>query len=385
MARTDVSLLSMAKAALENGSSIDDDDDAIDQNTVVDNDVQDEEEVVQPVKQAQTATPQKTTVVRDFLKSKFNADLSDEISDEDLAPRLADVLVQHRQMQDELESLRQYASASQRQQQAQPEPKKSESPAKPKWESLNYDADWEKAAEFDSDTRQWLPKPKFGAWGIEAANNLNNYTRTQTDRARRLTANPFEVVRESGLDDYLEGFRQQIIDEFRGQQEQTMRQYAGATQLDKDRSEMEQFFISNKSEYFKTDKDGNVLTDLNGNAVLTKRGEVYRGAVMEARDELGISDPKSVHRYALRLAGTVQTQAAPVAEPAKKTAKERNSDQKKKFLERGKDATTRLANRTGSVQSARERGEAQNPGLSFREMVLQDPENEDVLGSDFQG
>jgi hypothetical protein len=395
----EIDLVSMAKKALEASASAADDDD-------LDEDVEEvetgdaepeggdeEEDVEEPAPAAKKQAKEKqeevkSTFLRDYLKSQLKIDISDDLTDEDIAPQLIGLAGENRKLQEEANYYKQLASkqsqeAPERKTAApQPEEKKS------KWSSMDYDPDWEKAAEFDPETRQWVAKSKFGTWGVEAAGKLNEYTRHQTDRARRLTTDPFGAVREAGLDEYLSKYREDLLKEVREQQQAALREWSGATQFDKERESMEKFFVDNRKDYFKTDADGEVLTDMNGDAVLTDRGKSYRAAVIEAREELGITHPRKVHQYALKVSAAAYpvTKTAPTNGEQKKTATERNKEQKKKFLERGRTkSTTRLAGRDGSVRSARERGDAQNRGLSFREMVLQDPDNAEVLGSDFQG
>lgn len=388
-------LISMARKALEASSAAADDDDEdveepevevagdeVDEEPVeVD---EDEEPARKPAKKS-SPEPTKSTFVRDYLRDKLSVDLSEDLTDEDIAPQFVETLSENKRLQDELAYLRQQVKESSHKTAKEPEQAERPTEKPRKWTSVEYDPDWERAADYDAETRQWVPKSKFGTWGVEAAGKLNEYARAQTERARKLTADPFAAVREAGLDEYLEEYRQKIIEEVKQQQEAALREWTGASVFDKERESIERFFEEHGADYFRVDKTGAVLRDVNGSPLLTKRGEAYRAAVTEARDELGITDIRKAHNYALKVSSAAVPSAKKADEPAK-TPTERNKEQKRKFLERGRTSkTTRLASREGSVLSAKKRGEAQNQGLSFRDMVLQDPDNAEVLGAEFQG
>lgn len=392
----DIDLVSLARKALE-GSQTDDGVDVTDDAGEQVGEQEDSQAAGSPAGEPTKTAESAAGGLRDFLKNEFQYDLGDDVADKDLYPQVGNLIRERQKLVEEMDALRRTAAElqemSQRPVTAELKTKAEEAgdvKGGKGWRPLDYDPEWERAAEFDPETRQWIGKAKYTAWGAEAARQLNDYYRQQTERARRLTSDPLTVVREAGLDDYLAGLKTELKAEIEAAKKAASEEFQRSSTQTRVTGELDQFFETHKAEYFKLDSKGNVLKDpMSGRYATTQKGDSYIAAAEEARRDFGIEDPMAVHRYALRVTGAPTAKgSAPPAPPAsepKKPAKEKNVEQKKKFLERGAMPAQRPGNRDGSLESARERGEPQNDRLSFADMVLTDPDNAELLGRSYRG
>ena len=325
------------------------------------------------------------TALRDLLKTTYNLDLGDDLTDEDLAPRIGKILGENQSLQKALadsktendlreKQLSEYLEAQEDFQQFRQAKQKEaatsqEAQQKPQWKALDYDPEWEIAAEFDKDTRRWVPKRKFGAYGFEAAEHLNSYAREQAERARRLTSDPWSLVREAGAEAELQKMRTEFEDRLKKTREEVIAEFKSQQQTTKAADEVESWADTHASDLFEADGS------------LTVLGRIYRTAAEEAYKEYGIEDKSRLHKYALK----AYEAATKASEKPEKTTKDKGAEQKKKFLDGNHKGANRITNRDGTLATAKANGEAPNKFLDFRQMVLTDPDNSEYLGDLYKG
>lgn len=362
-----------------------------------------------PAVPAVPEAPAKSRVFAQYFQEHYGADLGG-VSDEELAPQIGQILEgnqileqrlaeRERQLNEFLASQSEFEEFRRSKAQANVASQEQKPPQEPKLKPLSYDPEWEHLATQDKDTGLWTPKTRYGMAAIEAAEKLNQYHRELADRGRRLMTDPLSLIQDAGLSLELERIRE----EYRTQLEalkkemteavnsvpQRLRQEAEQAQV---MTRMESWVQEREKDLFQCDAGGRPLMR-GGQMVLSDRGQVYQQAAKQAKDQFGLSDPHKIHAFAsqiyeARFANPVVAAAPqqPVAPPAPQpTASEINAEQKRKFLEKGQPPASVPTNRDGAHLAAAKDG---RPGMflhRFREQVLTDPDNAEVLGSNFKG
>lgn len=331
--------------------------------------------------------PAKSRVIAEYLKKQYEADLSDEISDEELAPQIGHILESHqileqrlaereRQLSEYLASRQEFDEFRASQAQARQLASQEQKPLEPKVKPLVYDRDWEHLATLDKDTGLWTPKAKFGLQGIEAAEKLNQYQREQADRARRLVSDPLSLIREAGLEQELKQLEERILKQIEEKVNSIptrLKQEASARQAE---GEVAQWIQSRERDLMVHDAMGRPVLRA-GQPALTEKGMTYQRAAVEAREVYGIQDARLVHRYAAERYERAFPEKAPepVAAPAPvvapaaptPTAQEKGEELKKKFLEKGRVTTSTPS---GATESGATPGKPFTP--RFRELVREE-------------
>lgn len=352
----------------------------------------------------------KSRVFANYFQQQYGADLGD-VSDEDLVPQIGQILESNQLLEQRIaereRQLGEYLAAQSefeefRRSKAQAQTVASQEvkpPQEPKLKPLQYDPEWEHLATQDKDTGLWTPKTRYGMAAVEAAERLNQYHRELSDRSRRLVTDPLSLIREAGLDIELESIRNEYrmaleaakkeLSESVQSIPQRLRQEAEQAQV---LSKMESWVQEREKDLFQVGVDGRPVVR-GGQMALTEKGRVYQQAAQQARDYFGITDPHKIHTYAsqqyeMRFTNPVVEAAPqpPVTPPAPQpTVQEINAEQKRKFLEKGHQPASVPTNRDGAHLAAAKDGRPGMPFHRFRDQVLSDPENAEVLGSNFKG
>lgn len=365
------------------------------------------------------AAPSKSTVVRDYLRTQFRYDLPDDLSDEDLAPQIGQILQQlgetRRQLDEEATRARHWEAqiAEMRSRQtATPAPAAPAAQAQPpvqqpaddnRWRELAFNPEWEFNTEWSSEENAWVPKGRYTS--PQAAIDRNAYDRAARERARALTENPWRAAWESGGRKEIERIQKEINERLDRMEQATVQKAVQHQAQVRELDEIDAYFRDNQRLFFICDDNGQALRDPATNSYLmSDYGKVYQGAAREAQDSYGISDRKKIHQYATsqlsiyhnwRQSQQPQQPAQPTpAQPATPppaapapdmTSAQVNEMQKQRFLDRAKPTVDLPSNPGGTIAEAARRGEPLNPRLSFREMAYQDPDNAEILGNRFEG
>lgn len=105
----------------------------------------------------------------------------------------------------ELERLAHYGRQYvQQQMQAAEQPKPAATPAaeKPKWQGPKAKEEWKAHIKWDGETGRYIPNGPYAS--LKAVEEANDYLAAKQQYARRMEEDPFGLVREAGLDEYLE-------------------------------------------------------------------------------------------------------------------------------------------------------------------------------------
>lgn len=234
----------------------------------------------------------------------------------------------------------------------------------PGWTPLEEDPEWDLVTEWDPETNRFIPKGKYGS--AAAAEARNRYHREQTDRARRMMNDPLGVVRQAGLDKYLEQVKEEMRKEILGQIQSEQQQLSSQARI---RSELQQY----QNHFVRMDEEGQPLVDPStGRVVLTEVGQRYSQAAQIAREHFGISDDLKVHEFAMHQLGRLESDE----EQTQQAARERNAKQKSRVMDaaKGKGGKARSTNRGATIAASAARQDAQTDGLSWEELIKQTEE-----------
>ena len=332
--------------------------------------------------------PTPSSPIREVLtKANLSVDgLTDEELTASLAKTLADREVERQrlaELQVELEQIRQ-----QSQQPVAPPAPPQPTPAQQaeqvnQWKRVEIDQNLVRFCEYDDKTEKFLPDPKYGADGHAAAKQLNDAVAEQKRRSQLMINDPVTAMKEAGFLDLIQKQIEEGHKKFQQQLAQTLTQRTQQALQQKQQqeaeSEVQQFYEAHKSEFFKLNADGQPMKDFNGNEVVTDRGRMFSQKFNEIRNELG--DSLDYHK-AVKLAYKM---LPPAEQPKPAPAPVTPQAKKQEFIEkaRGKpEARKPSPVAEALVQPAPEGGSRK---MSFREMLVRDPDNAEVLGTLYQG
>lgn len=329
---------------------------------------------------------EKSTAIRDYLSSR-GFDVGD-VDDDDLLDQMSEIYARQqnapspddiREYQQAIPRLNDYAKNAAefeawRKQQASDEPApKAQPDTKSGWSRLEEDPHWDSVTEWDDEASRYVPRGKYGSQ--TAAEERNRYHREMTERAKRLTNDPFTIVREAGLDDYVQGLREEIKKEVMDlwEQQQSQKQQKASVQ-----GQLAQY----QDKFFQFDKAGNPLRDAQGQPVMTELGSRFREAAQVAYQEFGITDEARIHAFAMREVAPYLTDDEPqdsepeAASEPESTPKEKNQAQKRKFIDRAKEEgrAKRDSGAGASIAQAAARQDAVSDDVSWDELIKQSQE-----------
>ena len=334
--------------------------------------------------------PTPSSPIREVLtKANLAVDgLTDDELTASIAKSLADREVERQrvaQLQAELEQLRQQVQQPYAPPVAPPvqQPVATEAEKINRWQRVEIDQNLVRFCEYDDRTEKFLPDPKYGADGHAAAKQLNDAVTEQKRRSQLMINDPVAALSEAGLIDLVQ---KKIEESHKKFQEQLARTLTERTQQafqqrhqQEAETEVQQFYESHKSEFFKLNADGHPMKDFDGREVVTERGRLFSQKFNEIRSEFG--DALDYHK-AVKLAYKL---LPPVEQPKPAPAPSTPQTKKQEFIEkaRGKpEARKPSPVAEALVQPVPETG---NRKMSFREMLVRDPDNAEVLGTLYQG
>ncbi len=330
-----------------------------------------------------------------------NYQIGDDLqTDADLAPKLEAFFDEHAELQERLAAIeaeraeyeKNLAEAKKAEEDsawrapASAEPAaKSEGDAWPK-----FNPEWESRVTWDDEAERYVPRTKYDS--PEVAEEANRWYAHQRQIQRRMVDDPWGVMLEAGGKEYLDSIREDLRKEYQEQVETRVKTLEEQIQQraaeEKHQNELRSFFQSRKRDFFEVDETGNPKIDSRGNVVLSERGRTYNLAEREAKEVFGLSDPALIHKYALSQAELQhpakrpESKPEPKGESASKPGKAKAEE--KRFLDRVTDIPERDTNRNGASKASDAAGEIDH-GLSFRDAVLRDPQNAEILGRNYAG
>lgn len=357
----------------------------------------------------------RSTVLRDRLKkSQLLGESADDLTDEDLFPHIENLIRSQQQLSEQSEQLRQRAQqydselAEFRTDKDAYEAWKQQSKAKPaqqepaagdsagqtqkkvgKWAAPEYDPEWRSAVEVDPETGMYRGKQKYSDWGIVAARKLNDYERHIKEMGRKLVSDPLGAVRDAGLEDYLEAKLQDIRKQLDDTKSELSKQWESRSSAVREEDKIEDFLRQNAKLFVEYDGEFPKIDPITNRPSFTRFGQQYMASTETAEKMLGVSDKVKIHAYALREAqrlagakpnGKAPAEAAKNGKPAAKPV-----DKKEAFLSRAKKPAEGDSSREGGRVARAAAGRPANEELSFKDMVLRDPDNADVLGGEYKG
>jgi hypothetical protein len=326
---------------------------------------------------------------------------ADQLSDDDLSKQLAALIAERdaekkrvaeleetaRRAQEAAEQLRYQVSQPQAPQ--QPQSPENNAQKLKKWERVEIDPQLTKLCKYDDATSRFLPALDGDADSIRAAQSLNAAVAEQQRRSQLLINDPVSAFSEAGL---MDQFSQLVESRFKQFQEQlattlTQRQQQALQARQEQESELraQKFFDDHKAEFFKLGADGTIMKGLDGRDVVSERGELFRQKAQEIRQQYGnaIADELVIADLAYKLMPPLPKEATP--EEAAKTKKEKVQEKKNQFVEKARQTTNSERKSIGVSQALVRPAPQSDRPMSFREMLLTDPDNAEALGEFYQG
>lgn len=313
----------------------------------------------------------------------------DQLSDDELGKQLVNVLAEREELRRQQAELQRQLEQVQYQQQAPQPPAPPATPEQKmkRWGKVEIDQSLVRFCDYDNETSKFIPNAKYGAESLKAAESLNAAVAEQQRRSQLMVNDPQAAFEEAGIFDELDSryenkfkaWQQQFVTSLQEKQQQAQ----SARQMQQQQSEVDTFYKSIEKEIFKVGVDGKPLIGLDGGQVPTDRGLMLREKVQQLCADLEVSEPDlRIWKAAYKLLPPVEPPVAPeqVAESKKQEAKEK----KTQFVEQARKKPERkpLSVTGAFTQPLPEQG---NRKQSFRDMLVRDPENAEVLGTFYEG
>jgi len=367
----------------------------------VDQDEESQDMIEQPAAEAPAEQPAPMSPLREAL-AKHNV-AADQLSDDDLSKQLAALIAERdaekkrfaeleetaRRAQEAAEQLRYQVSQPQAPQQPQQTQSTEDNAQKlKKWERVEIDPQLTKLCKYDDATSRFLPALDADADSIRAAQSLNAAVAEQQRRSQLLINDPVSAFNEAGL---MDQFNQLVESRFQQFQQQlattlTQRQHQvlQARQEQEAEARAQKFFDDHKAEFFKLGTDGQIMKGLDGRDVVSERGELFRQKAQEIRQQYGnaIADELVIADLAYKLMPPIPQEPTP--EEVAKTKKETVKEKKSQFVEKARQTNVERKPIGVSQALVRPAPQSDRP-MSFKEMLLTDPDNAEALGEFYQG
>lgn len=338
-------------------------------------------------KEVKPASPR---VVAEKLK-KLGFDIDDETTDEELVEAL---LVRQTKIEQAAKAAEQKALEAEKRVQElatkKPEPDaKIEKPAepapdvKPKRKAppalVRPDEALQGLVEWDDETRMFVGRDRFGAAGIEAAKQFNDYRAARLKREQELIDDPESLI--SGLSEdleerlkaqteaMLEARLQAKLDEIRKQQEEALGKTSQQTAQQKEEAEFTTFMESVKDKLYRLTPDGTVRQTLDGEPAWTDAGKLFR-------DEFNELYNFAPHLPQSQIAKKAYERVAKIASltPAKSPA-ETAAEKKRAFVTKGRKHESGVP--SGGNSATVQDKFASGNNVRLFEALLEDPDNDD--------
>lgn len=373
-----------------------------DESEAVDTEQQDaapeaEEQIDAPETQVEAPAP---SPVREAL-AKHNVAV-ESLTDDELSKQLADLISARdaekrriaeleetaRRAQEAAEQLRHQVATQPVQQQQPPQQTESNAQKLKKWERVEIDPSLTKLCKYDDVTSRFTPALDGDADAMRAAQTLNAAVAEQQRRSQLLINDPVSAFSEAGL---MDQFNELVENRFKQFQEQlastlTQRQQQAMQARHEQEAEAraQKFFDDHKAEFFKLGPDGQIMKGLDGRDAVSERGELFRAKAQEIRSQYGnaINDELVLAELAYKLMPPLPQEPTP--EEAVKSKKEKTQEKKNQFVEKARQTTTERKPIGVSQALVRPAPQSDRP-MSFREMLLTDPDNAEALGEFYQG
>jgi hypothetical protein len=294
------------------------------------------------------------------------------------------------ELQAQLEQIRQV----QPQQQAPPQPVQQQTQPETntqklqRWQKVEVNQDLVKYCEYDDKTSKFLPDPKYGADGLSAAKELNDAVAEQQRRSQLMVNDLSSALAEAGVIDDIEQRIEARLQEYNQRLAKTLterqQQVLAERQQRSQEDEFQKFYEEHKSEFFRTDPNGNVMVGLDKREVPTERGVLYSAKVREVCEELGIDQPDlRVWKLAYKLLPPKEAPKTPEQIAAEK--KQQAEVKKNQFVEQARKQPE--AKKPAQIAAAfvQPVETAAGKKLSFREMLERDPDNAELIGAHYKG
>lgn len=350
------------------------------------------EQQVAPVTPPTPDTPTTPTPspLRDVL-TKANLSV-ENLTDDELSASLAKSLAERdaerrriAELEAELQQIRQQAQVPVQQPLQQPQVPVTSAEQKEqikRWQRVDIDQNLVRFCEYDEKTEKFLPDPKYGVDGQNAAKQLNDAVVEQRRRTQLIVNDPYAAMQEAGVLDSIEqkmeerltAWQENLVRKLSERQQQQLQQ----RQQQQVENEVQSFYEQHKAELFKCGPDGQPMFDLTGNQVPTERGKLFSQKFNEIRQEMG--DSIGYHqaiKLAYKMLPPAEEAKPAVAPPATPQAK------KQEFIEKARSKPE--ARKPSPIAEALVQPAETGRKLSFREMLVRDPDNAELLGTHYQG
>ncbi len=322
--------------------------------------------------------------IKDVLASE-GFDLS-ELDDEDVAKQIAAKLKENSELERKLKeaeeaALRMQLELQKKQEEAQ-KPKEEAKPETPKealrrWQKVEYDAELENLVERDPRTGMFRGKEKFLDLGHRAAEKLNAAAREQKRRAELMLSDPVAALEEAGYDDKIQSLIESKLTSWKSEWEKTQEDRAKAEAAKyeeyRQKKEFDDFYAAHEKELFKTDANGKLVLGLDSKPIPTEFGKMVDKEIEELRQE-GITDFKVAVKLAYKTASKIRES---VKTPEK-------TDKKQEFLAKGRSTSSNSTKQAPRASVAQVEGSQEAP-RRFRDALLTDPDNAEILGTLYRG
>lgn len=315
-------------------------------------------------------------------------------SDEDLGKQLVNVLAEREELRRQQEEMRQQLEQLQQKAAtptppaapAEPQPQTREQKLK-KWNKVEIDQSLVRFCDYDNETSKFIPNAKYGNESIKAAETLNGLVAEQQRRSQLMVNDPNAALEEAGIFDELDNryeqkfkqWQQQFVTSLQEKQQQAI----ATRQMQQQQADVDSFYKSIEKEVFKIGPDGKPMFGLDGNQVPTERGLLLREKVHQLCQDLEVDQPDlRIWKAAYKLLPPVEQPKAP--EPTPEAKKEQVKEKKTQFIEQArKKPEKKPLSVTGAF--AQPLPEQSNRKQSFKDMLVKDPENAEILGTFYEG
>jgi len=315
-------------------------------------------------------------------------------SDEDLGKQLVNVPAEREELRRQQEEMRQQLEQLQQKAAtpappaapAEPQPQTREQKLK-KWNKVEIDQSLVRFCDYDNETSKFIPNAKYGNESIKAAETLNGLVAEQQRRSQLMVNDPNAALEEAGIFDELDNryeqkfkqWQQQFVTSLQEKQQQAI----ATRQMQQQQADVDSFYKSIEKEVFKIGPDGKPMFGLDGNQVPTERGLLLREKVHQLCQDLEVDQPDlRIWKAAYKLLPPVEQPKSP--EPTPEAKKEQVKEKKTQFIEQArKKPEKKPLSVTGAF--AQPLPEQSNRKQSFKDMLVKDPENAEILGTFYEG